>query len=112
MIRLIEMKSPRLWAAVATAVVALTLSASSVFAGEITGNGTLKDVNGRSFCAFSGQEDLQWYTDDTDATLRTDPTRGDPRHAQNWGHTAGRQSLPADFHPGISCNPTRSTFGE
>jgi hypothetical protein len=39
------------------------------FAGEITGNGKLKTVNGSSPCAFSGQEDLQWYTADGDATL-------------------------------------------
>ena len=114
MIRLIEMKSPRLWAAVAAAVVALTLSASSVFAGEITGNGTLKVVNGHSFCAFSGQEDLQWYTTDSDTTLRTDPTRGDPRHAQNWGQIsqADRDFLTSiGLNPGLACNPNRSTFG-
>jgi hypothetical protein len=114
MIRLIEMKSPRLWAAVATALVALTLSASSVFAGEITGNGTLKDVNGRSFCAYSGQEDLQWYTTDGDTTLRPNPVRGYPSHAQNWGQfsQADRDFLTSiGQNPGLSCNPNRSTFG-
>jgi hypothetical protein len=69
----------------------LALSTSSAFAGEITGNGTLKAVHANSPCAFSGQEDLQWYTDDGDTTLKTDPVRGDPSRVQNWGHTAGRE---------------------
>jgi hypothetical protein len=104
---------------VASAVSALALVASlgagSVLAGEITGNGKLKEVNGRSFCAFSGQEDLQWFTDDTDATLRSDPTRGDPGHAQSWGQIdqATRDFLTSiGQNPGLSCNPNRSTFGE
>lgn len=75
----------RLMAAVSVAAV-MALGTSAAFAGEITGNGKLKPVNGNSPCAFSGQEDLQWYTDDSDATLRTDPTKGDPAHSQNWGH--------------------------
>jgi hypothetical protein len=86
------------------------LGASTAFAGEITGNGKLKDVNGRSSCAFSGQEDLQWFTDDGDGTPRTDPTRGDPSHAQSWGQIpkAVRDSFPAFLHPGIACNPNRA----
>jgi hypothetical protein len=75
----------RFMAAVSVAAV-MTLGTSAAFAGEITGNGKLKPVNGNSPCAFSGQEDLQWYTDDSDATPRTDPTKGDPAHSQNWGH--------------------------
>jgi hypothetical protein len=83
-----------------TAVMALV--ASAAFAGEITGNGKLKDVHGNSPCAYSGQEDLQWYTTNADTTLRSDPTRGDPAHSQNWGHvkqatglTGGANSVPA-----------------
>jgi hypothetical protein len=79
----------------------LAFAASTAAAGEITGNGKLKDVNGNSPCAYSGQEDLQWYTDNSDATLRSDPTRGDPAHSQNWGHvkqetglTGGANSVP------------------
>lgn len=107
-------KASRIGIAVATAAVVLSLSAGAAFAGEITGNGTLKPVNGRSFCAYSGQEDLQFYTDNSDTTLKPAPTRGDPGHAQSWGQIpkAIRDSLPADLHPGIACNPTRSTFGE
>ena len=92
----------RLLVALISATVVLAFAASSAFAGEITGNGQLKAVHGNSPCAYSGQEDLQWYTDNSDATLRTDPTRGDPGHSQNWGHTkqalnltGGANSVPA-----------------
>src|SRR5262249_37046395 len=61
------------------------IAAGVASAGEITGNGELKPVNGNSPCAFSGQQDLQWNTTDADTTLRTDPTRGDPSHSHNWG---------------------------
>lgn len=80
----------------------MAFAASSATAGEITGNGTLKTVHGNSPCAYSGQEDLQWYTDNSDTTPRLDPTRGDPAHAQNWGHvkqvtglTGGANRVPA-----------------
>jgi hypothetical protein len=92
----------RLLVALISATVVLAFVASSASAGEITGNGQLKAVHGNSPCAYSGQEDLQWYTDDSDATLRSDPTRGDPSHSQNWGHTkqnlgltGGANSVPA-----------------
>ena len=77
------------------------LTASPAFAGEITGNGTLKEVHGNSPCAFSGQEDLQWYTDDSDTTPVADPIKGVPAHSQNWGHvkqdtglTGGANDVP------------------
>ena len=64
-------------AACAAALVA-SLGASVAFAGEVTGNGKLLHVDGggkwgtglhaRSFCAYSGQEDLQFFTDDGDGT--------------------------------------------
>ena len=74
----------------------------------------LKEVNGRSFCAFSGQEDLQWFTDDGDTVRLENPVKGVPGHAQSWGQIpkAVRDAFPADLHPGISCNPNKSTFGE
>jgi hypothetical protein len=112
-----QIRSRRLaWVAsgVVAAALLASLGAGTVLAGEITGNGTLKDVNGRSFCAFSGQEDLQWYTDDSDTTLRADPTRGDPKHAQSWGQMdqATRAFLTSiGLNPGLACNPNRSTFG-
>jgi hypothetical protein len=105
----------RLGAAAAAAVFALGVAASTTLAGEITGNGKLKVVNGHSPCAYSGQEDLQWYQDDGDTILRSDPTRGDPSHSQSWGQIdkATRDFLTSiGLNPGIACNPTRSTFGE
>jgi len=77
----------RFGVAVSVAAVVLSLSASAVFAGEITGNGRLLTVHGNSPCAFSGQEDLQWFTTDGDTTPVADPIKGDPAHSQNWGHT-------------------------
>jgi hypothetical protein len=83
-------------------IAVMALGASAAFAGEITGNGKLKTVHGNSPCAYSGQEDRQWYTDDSDTTLVSDPTKGDPAHSQNWGHvkqandlTGGANSVPA-----------------
>jgi hypothetical protein len=100
----------RIALAISLASLIALVGASTAFAGEITGNGTLITVNGHSACAYSGQEDLQWYTDDGDGTLRTDPTRGDPGHAQSWGQIpkAVRDSFPAFLHPGIACNPQRA----
>ena len=61
-------------------VMAMTLGASAAFAGEITGNGTPlwtgdnplptddhHTLNGKSLCAFSGQEDGQFFDHDGEA---------------------------------------------
>jgi len=101
--------------AVATTAALLTLSVAStaVFAGEVTGNGRLKEVNGRSFCAFSGQEDLQWFTDDSDTTRLDNPEKGVPGHAQSWGQVPKdvRDELTAiGMNPGIACNPNKTHF--
>ena len=97
----------RLGVAVSVAAVVLSLSVSAVFAGEITGNGrSLKvtdskwgtGLHARSFCAFSGQEDLQYPP-------FSDPTAG---HAQSWGQipkAVRDQIAPFGFHPGMACNP-------
>ena len=103
----------RIAVAAGAAALALSMATSAVFAGEITGNGTLKDVNGRSFCAFSGQEDLQWFTDDTDTTRLANPVKGVPGHAQNWGQIdqATRAFLTSiGMNPGIACNPNKTHF--
>ncbi len=96
-----------------SAALVLSLSAGAVMAGEITGNGTLLTVHGRSACSFSGQEDLQWFVTDEDL-VRHEATRGVPGHAQSWGQIskADRDSLPAFLHPGMACNPTRTIFHE
>jgi len=95
----------RLVAAIGGAALIALLGANIAFAGEITGNGKTLHIenskwgtglHARSFCAFSGQEDLQF---------ETGGSKGVPAHAQNWGHIPDRQSLPAGFHPGRACNP-------
>ena len=89
---------------IALVAIAATMAfvASTASAGEITGNGTLKAVHGNSPCAFSGQEDRQWFTDDSDTVRLDNPVKGDPAHSQNWGHvkqatglTGGANSVPA-----------------
>jgi hypothetical protein len=79
------MKRTLIAAVCATAMMAFGTTAA--FGGEITGNGQLKAVHANSPCAYSGQEDQQWYTDDSDATAKDNPVKGDPGHSQNWGHT-------------------------
>ena len=104
----------RILGALCAGTLLASVAASSVFAGEITGNGRLLPVNGHSSCAFSGQEDRQWFTTDQDL-VRHAVTRGVPGHAQSWGQIpkAFRDFLTSvGSNPGIACNPTKSTFGE
>jgi hypothetical protein len=98
----------RLFVGAVTATVMMTLGTGTAFAGEITGNGELKPVNGNSPCAFSGQEDQQWFTTDEDITPVDNPVKGVPAHSQNWGHvkqatglTGGANSVP---EIGWGCN--------
>lgn len=100
--------------AVSAAALVLSLSASAALAGEITGNGkSLKldggGLHGRSACAFSGQEDLQFL--DHEGNPLASPTKGVPGHAQSWGQIpkAGRDFLTSiGVNPGIACNPTKA----
>jgi hypothetical protein len=90
-------------AAIATA--ALVATATPAAAGEITGNRRDLPVNGRSICAFSGQNDT--------------PEGGgrDPGgRVQNYGQLVGIFGLidPSTIDPryvpaipGFSCNPNR-----
>lgn len=106
----------RVGLAVSVTAVVLSLTASAVFAGEITGNGkSLKvedskwgtGLHARSECAYSGQEDLQF---------EPGGSKGDPGHAQSWGQIPKsgegfftRDNLTAlGFAPGNSCNPNGS----
>src|SRR5215475_16190655 len=95
------MGTKSLFAAVLCAAAVAGASACAAFAGEITGNGQLKPVNGNSPCAYSGQEDRQWFTNDGDTTRLENPVKGEPAHSQNWGHvkqenglTGGANSVP------------------
>ena len=85
----------RIMAIAACASAVAGFGAGSAFAGEITGNGKLKEPNGNSECSFSGQEDLQWHTSDANLPGTRIPedqvVKGEPAHAQNWGRRqAGR----------------------
>ena len=99
----------RLAIATGATLALLSLGSGAVLAGEVTGNGTLHEkMPARSACSFSGQEDLQWFTDDIHRVPREDPTRGDPKHAQSWGQYSQeeRAGLTAmGFHPSEACNP-------
>lgn len=98
----------RLFAALGTALMLVALTAGAAMAGEVTGNGkaTAAPQHANSICAFSGQEDLQFFEDDENTIPKEEPTKGDPAHAQSWGQIpkAVRDTLPAVFHPGSSCN--------
>ena len=94
----------RLGLAVSVAAIVLSLSASAVLAGEITGNGKSLKVDGggkwgtglhaRSLCAYSGHND--------------DPEEEFPfgGQAQSYGYTAVRNGFKAFApSPGVACNP-------
>jgi hypothetical protein len=96
----------RFLVALAAATLIASLSAATALAGEITGNGKLLEVKAHSICAFSGQEDLQWFTDDMQTQRKAVPTRGEPGHAQSWGQIPHQFRPPpgSEEHPGNSCN--------
>jgi hypothetical protein len=108
----------RLLAAVCGAALVLSVGASSVLAGEVTGNGRLLHVDtstglhGHSACAYSGQEDLQFFVTDEDLVRVGTVVRGVPSHAQSWGqipHAVRIQLTAIGMNPGIACNPQKAT---
>ncbi|HZM72137.1 MAG TPA: hypothetical protein VFC71_02065 [Candidatus Polarisedimenticolia bacterium] len=111
----------RLLAAGFAAALVASLSISVALAGEVTGNGKVltveqskwgTGVHGRSLCAYSGQEDLQFFVDEeTDSEPVANVVKGVPGHAQSWGQIpkADRDFLTSIGHsPGVACNPTKS----
>ena len=83
------------------------IAAAPAIAGETTGNGKSITINGRSICAFSGQND-------TPEGAVQDPGG----RVQNYGQLVGQWDLidPADLDPnadyfqpipGFACNPNR-----
>jgi hypothetical protein len=106
----------RLLSAISAAALIASLFASVALAGEVTGNGKSHHVDGggkwgtglhaRSFCAFSGQEDLQYW--DEEGNPLEEAHRGSPGHAQSWGQIpkfARDEISQFGFHPGDACNP-------
>ena len=88
---------------VATAAIVLSISASAVLAGEVTGSGKNTDQNqGRSWCSFSG------HNDDPTAPLDGSGPNGPGGTSQSFGQDV-KLGL-ADPHagnPGVACNPNR-----
>jgi len=93
---------------------------ASQLARRVTGNSRSLHVEGggkwgtglhaRSFCAFSGQEDLQFFDENDNPLLVFH--KGVPGHAQSWGRIpkADRDFLTSiQSNPGIACNPQKAT---
>ena len=108
--------SRRVVGAACAAVLMLALTASAAFAGEVTGNGKNKQIDGgkwgtnlhaRSVCAFSGQEDLQYFTNQEGNTGPHPATKGDPAHAQSWGQIPKAIRDTFGANPGLFCNPIK-----
>ena len=89
--------------ALATALAAIAYPAQ---AGEITGNGKDITINGRSECAFSGQNDLDG--DPRDPGFKTQSygqnVRLTPLDPSTLDPNADVPFVPI---PGFACNPTR-----
>jgi hypothetical protein len=95
------MKS-RIGLAVGSAALLIALSAGSVLAGEVTGNGDPTPVSGyvmHSICAFSGQNDGE------------PPAGRTAEHVQNWGQITKEERDfitanpgPEAAHPSLACN--------
>jgi hypothetical protein len=86
----------RFGVAVSVTAVVLSMSASAVLGGEITGNGkSLEPLHANSICAYSGQND--------DPT-GIDPRNGPPGRVQSFGQDV-RSGLidPRLFNPGDAC---------
>ena len=106
--------SLRIYASV-LAIVAACAGLSPAVAGEITGNGTDLIINGRSFCAYSGQNDTPdglWLPiGPGGALVQVDPG-GD---IQSYGYFKSQSDAylnPSDpaarsvrNFPGVGCNP-------
>ena len=101
------MGTKRLLAAAACTAALVGVSAGPAFAGEITGNGRVKDVNGKSACAYSGQEDLQWYASNGDniGPPLANPVKGVPAHSQNWGQIVSAAGGNLGGAGPAGCNP-------
>lgn len=111
----------QLVAALSLAVLVVMLTASVAMAGEVTGNGKDKQLDepgkwgirlhARSVCAFSGQEDLQYFDNEEGNTGPHDKTPGVPARAQSWGQipkfVRDDPNIFGGLNPGTFCNPIK-----
>ena len=97
--RPLSSKKSRLGLALSAAALLVSLSATSVLAGEITGTGEptpIKEGTANSICAFSG------LNDNPNSTNPFDP----PGRVQSYGFSFVSQGLKAVVpNPGFACNP-------
>jgi hypothetical protein len=86
----------RFGVAATAALVAMSLAASTVMGGEITGNGkSLEPLHSHSICAYSGLND--------DPT-GIDPENGPPGRTQSYGQDVRKGFVdPKAFNPGDAC---------
>ena len=105
-------RTARSMIAIGAAAALLSIAGGSAFAGEITGNGTLKEVHGRSSCAYSGPGGPA-------VLLRRrehHAARPRPPRATRAMRSRGARSTRPRAHflttlglnPGIACNPNRA----
>lgn len=87
--------------AVSTAALVVSLGATGVLAGEVTGSGKNIDQNqGRSWCSFSGLNDRLAGQGPTDT------------QAQSYGQELKAGLVdPHVANPGLFCNPNRTPLG-
>jgi hypothetical protein len=100
-------RTKSLFAAAVCAAAVAGLSAGPALAGEITGNGKWiagsaeAPLNGKSECAYSGQNDT--YTGNPDVPDADGFTR-----TQSWGQVARHLQGAAGGVPGRACNPAKA----
>jgi hypothetical protein len=88
----------RFAAGLVVAAVVLSLTASAVLAGEVTGSGKREDQNqGKSWCSFSGLNDRVEGEGPTDT------------QAQSYGQDVAAGLIdPRVVNPGFFCNPNHT----
>jgi hypothetical protein len=94
----------RLLSAVCAATLLVSIGASAVLAGEVTGSGTNENQNqGRSWCSFSG------LNDDPTAPLDGSGPNGPGGQSQSFGQENKLGiSDPHEGNPGLFCNPNNT----
>jgi hypothetical protein len=93
----------RFGVAVSVAVVAASLTAGTVFGGEVTGNGNKTHYSqGRSICKFSGQND------NPNSTNPENPGGRVQSYGYSFVRNGQKDAVPS---PGYACNPNNH-FGD
>ncbi|MGZ2412490.1 hypothetical protein ACUXST_001919 [Sphingomonas sp. F9_3S_D5_B_2] len=98
------------------AAIAALVGSTPALAGEVSGNGKDLPLNGRSLCAYSGQNDTPdglWVPDGQGGFIQIDPGG----HVQSYGYFKAQQDFlpsPSDkdarnpfSFPGLGCNPIK-----